>query len=156
MANNTYATVDNFMAYLDYRTIAELSNDVNSHVAESENIQFLLDMQASELDSYLYGRYGTSTPVLSGTIPMVVTKWVLATAARRLFARRTTMPKEVEADAAWADEWIKLLMENKIGIPGISRVSQPTLQDSNFVDGRSEFDWIFGGSPSLTGPSGGQ
>lgn len=122
MANN-YCTVDQVMQMFDLRTILQLSSDANQRAGELQVVQAMLDMQASELDGVLQGRYG-SVP-LSGTIPLVITKWVGVTAMRRFFARRNDEPKQVSSDAIWADEWIKALMENRIGLPGVSRTAIP-------------------------------
>jgi hypothetical protein len=120
---NTYCTLDQVKMMYDLRTILELSSDDNRHEGNPPTLQFLLDMQASEFDSFAQGRYG-AVP-LTGTIPLVITKWVGATACRRFFARRTDMPKQVEDDARWADQWMKDLLENKIGLPNVARVSVP-------------------------------
>lgn len=155
--SNPYATSDDLFAAMDRRSALELSGDDNRHEGQPAHINALLDMQASELDSVLQGRYG-SVPLSVTPVPPILTKWVVAKTQRALFARRGSIPKEVQAESEWADEWLQKLMDNKVGIPGLpgpSRV-QPALQDSNYTDGRSRFDWIFNQHPSKTGPSGGR
>lgn len=154
--SNAYATTAQFYILYDVRTVAQLSNDANSSEAVATTIQTLLDMQASELESSLYGFVGL--PLTVTPIPLVLTKWVCATTARRLFGRRNDLPKQVQADSDWAEHWIELFRKNLIQIPFVSRQEVPALQDSDFVDGRSRFDGMMGGCPSPTGPtsSGGQ
>lgn len=146
---NPYCTPDQLLAMYDRRVMLQLSGDDNNREGQPQNIQTLLDMQASELESYLSGMY--ALPLAS--VPLVLSKWVAATTAGRLYGRRTDIPKQVEADLAWADAWVKGLQEGRIAIPNIARATQPALQDSDFVDGRSRFDYVFGGLPSPTGPS---
>jgi|SRR6185437_8034791 len=127
---NAYCTVDQVMLMYDLRTVLDLSGDDNRHEGQAPTLQFLLDMQASELDSVIQGRYG-SVP-LAGELPLILTKWVGVTGCRRFFARRNDEPPQLKSDAEWADQWMEALMDNKIGIPGVARVALP-----NRVAGRN-------------------
>ena len=150
--SNVYCDVPTFCALYDVRTMAQLSNDDDVPEATVATIQTILDMEASELDSYLTGRYGL--PLVSP--PGVLSKWVAAKTAGRLFARRNDKPKQVEADEAWAAEFLKNLMDGRIGLAGIDRACQPTLSSSDSTDGTSRFDWLYGFGPSETGVSKGK
>lgn len=121
--SNVYCTIDQLFAVFDRRTMLEQSGDDNSHEGQLANIQTLLDMQASQLDSVLQGRYGTVP--LTDTVPAVLSKWVAVTTAARLFARRNDIPQQVRADLEWAEGWMKELMDNKVGLPGVSRHALP-------------------------------
>ena len=79
--------------------------------------------------------------------PLVLVKWVLATTARRLFARRADLPDAIKADAEWADKWIDMFMNGSVTIPGSPPSVMPTLQDSDSFNGFSEWDRIFGTLP---------
>lgn len=150
---NPYCTVQQFLAFYDRRAMLQLSGDDNLQDGQPSTIQFLLDVQASELESGL-GAY--TLPITISPVPLILTKWVAATTAPRLFARRTDAPKQVEADLEWAKNWMDALQKFAVNIPGLARGVQPKLQDSNFVDGRSAFDYALGGLPSPTGPSKGR
>jgi phage gp36-like protein len=136
--SNAYCTSAQFFTFYDIRLFSQLSNDSNSRNANQTTIQFLLDVQASELESYLAGRFALPLP----SVPMVLTKWVAASTADRLFARRSDQPEKVKADAEWADKWIKELVSTRVSLPNIERAVGPELGASNFADGRSQFDNI--------------
>ena len=131
---NPYCSVAQLQVLYDMRVIGMLSNDANQSALNTSNIQLLLDMQASELESSIDGRW--SLAAVQANPPMVLTKWVGATTMQRLYARRNDEPKEVAADAAWAKEWIELLREGKVDLPSLSRGTQPYQ--------------ISGGGPSIT------
>lgn len=95
----------------------------------------------------------TSTTIY--TVPGVLTDWVATKTALRLFGRRPDRPTALDADNKDADEWMEKLLSYRITIPGLSR-DIPQLEDSNFIDGESQFDRVFGQLPSDTGPSAGK
>lgn len=258
---NPYITTAQFQAMYDIRVTATLSNDQNSNSVAIATVQFMLDMQASELDSFLNGRFtlpitppqipasgiialtaipadnstitisdgfisvtftflsgGVATnqvntasgntatiagifatvigksglniaagengnavslvnklPGVAGNVamtttsaaltisgmaggeyqmPLILTKWVGVTAAARMYARRNDRPKGIDADVAAAMQWRADIIAGIIGIPGVPFANVPILQDSNFPQGQSEFDYVFGSAPSPTGTSG--
>jgi hypothetical protein len=53
---NAYCTVQQMLSIYDARVMKQLSGDQNSLAGVLPNIQFHLDMNASELDSHFYGR----------------------------------------------------------------------------------------------------
>jgi hypothetical protein len=79
-----------------------------------------------------------------------------ALAAEELYGRRGDKPKQVADEAAWARDWMEKFTLGKIALPGVSRGALPTLEYSDATDGTSQFDWIMGQSPSVTGPGGGK
>src|SRR5438132_3619216 len=133
MANNPYCTVAQFFALYDERTMGMLSNDNNTREANATRVQTILDIQGSELESHLAGRYGL--PLTS--VPGVLTKWVAAKAASQLFSRRSDKPRGVTLDEQWADRWIEQLKAGDVSLPSIDTDAVPKLVDSDFTDGRS-------------------
>jgi len=150
MANN-YATPAQLFANYDQRTCLQLSGDQNTSQGNPTNIQFLLDMCASILDSALTGRYNLP---LSTPVPLVLTWYVVTKTAARLYGRRSDLPKQIVADNQAADDWMKALIETgSVQLPGIPPAATPRLQDSNFPQGSSEFDGVFGTPVSPFGPT---
>jgi phage gp36-like protein len=149
--SNAYATIDQLFALYDRRTMLQLSGDDNQHEGQTSNVQTILDMEASELESSL----GAWTLPLA-SVPLVLTKWVCCRAAWRLFARRSDVPAGIKADKEWSDKFIVDLRQGRVTLNNLPRAVQPTLQDSDFMDGRSRFDYVLGQYPSDTGPSKGQ
>jgi len=153
---NPYCSVQQLGMLYDIRSVSQLSNDKNSRQANQPNIQFILDVQAGELESVLYGRYDLPSVWALNPIPFILTKYVAATAAGRLWGRRSDKPKAISADEQWAEDWLKGIMNGSMSIPFLEREAQPVLQDSDFINGVSRFDWVYGQAPSPTGPSGNQ
>jgi phage gp36-like protein len=149
---NAYANLAQFDLYADVRTTGMLSNDSKGRSPNDAVRQQALDMQASELESYLDGRY--ALPL--ATVPMVLTKWVLATAYKVLYGRRGQAPPQIKADVEWAEAWTEKLVEGKVNVPGLSRQTDAALDSSDYVDGRSRFDHLFGIGPTSTSTSRGR
>lgn len=147
--SNAYCTPSQLFALYDERTLGMLSNDDNTRAANTSRVQTILDIQASELESHLAGRYALPLAI----VPAVLTKWVAAKAASQLFGRRSDKPKGVTLDEQWADNWIKQLKDGDVSLPSVDTDAVPRLVDSDFTDGRSRFDRVFGYTPSPTGPS---
>lgn len=147
--SNVYCTVDQLLDLYDRRTMRELSSDEGNRDGNTARIQTILDVQASELESHLSGRYPLPLP----SVPAVLTKWVAATTAARLFARRNDKPKQLANDEEWAGKWIEDLRNRRVSLAGIERLNGPALSSSDYTDGRSRFDRVLGGRPSPTGPS---
>lgn len=148
MANN-YLTVPQFTQMHDVRELLDLSGDENSHDGNLDNIQLLLDQSASELDSYLDGRVAlplTSPPAICGKIVGALTK-------QSMFGRRADLPAGVKAEIDWAQDWLTKFTKGIVKLPSVTPAQIPTLQDSDYTDGRSRFDTAFGFVPSPTGPS---
>lgn len=135
---NDYCTIAQFQMIYDSRVMDELSNDTDSTVGNDTNIQFLLDLAASELDSILSGRY--TLPLT--TVDLVLTKFVAVKAVERMYARRNDLPEAVKQDIEWANQWIQDLKDRKINLPNVTRANAPNLYSSNYKDGRSQFDHV--------------
>lgn len=84
--------------------------------------------------------------------PDPLTKLVAVPTAARLFARRNDRPKQISDDMKWRDDWLKLLLLGAVSIPGVPFAAQPRLEDSNFPQGSSFFDYVYGTFPSPTSP----
>jgi phage gp36-like protein len=149
---NPYCNPTQFALYLDARVGGQLSRDDGNRLANAATQQELLDAAAGELESYLTGRY--ALPL--ATIPPVLRRWVAALAIRMLYGRRSNLPGGVKSDVDQFDRWATMLIEGKVGLPGIDPQYQPALDSSDATDGRSRFDWVFGFGPSKTGPSRGE
>jgi phage gp36-like protein len=148
--SNPYCTIAQLYDMYDLRAVANLSNDTNSTSPLVSRIQNILDMQAGEMESYLSGRVTLPLSIISP----VLTKWVAVTTAARLYARRADKPKEIMSDEEWAKAWMDLFITGKVNLPGVDRSFAPALVDSNSKSGHSHFDYIFGGYPSINGPTG--
>jgi phage gp36-like protein len=147
--SNPYCTPAQFFALYDRRSMLQLSSDDSDRDGDLVKVQTILDVQASELESYLSGRW--SLPLV--TVPAVLTKWVAVTAAVRMYARRTDAPSSLNDDKKWSADWIEQLQRGVVVLPGVDRGVAPTLTSSDFTDGRSRWDRVLGGLPSATGPS---
>lgn len=147
--SNAYCTPAQFFALYDRRSMLELSSDDNDRDGVLATVQTVLDVQASELESYLSGRW--SLPLAS--VPAVLTKWVAVTSAVRMYARRTDAPSSLNDDKKWAADWIEQLQRGVAVLPGIDRDVSPGLASSEFTDGRSRWDRVLGSYPSATGTS---
>lgn len=148
MSNPACNLVFFFRTY-DVRTISMLSNDANARQMLAANIQFALDTQWSELKSIIGSRYPLENydPPTSAPVPLILTKFVAVTAAVRMFARRNDRPKQLDADEKWADDWITRLLSGAYSIPDSAPTGLPALQDSDFFDGASAFDYVYGTLP---------
>lgn len=133
---NDYCSVSQFIDLFDVRTMGMLSNDANSRTPDTDRIQRLLDLTASELESYLTGIY--SLPL--STVPGVLTRWVAVKTAAILFGRRSDKPKELNDDEQWANKFVEQLVKGTIGLADVPRSSVPTLQKSATHDGSSFTD----------------
>lgn len=148
--SNPYINQQDFLSLADVRDMLQLSGDANSSAGVPGNIDFILDMNASELDSYLSGRY-----VLPLTDPPAICAKFVATRTKvALFGRRSTLPPGLKAEMEWADKWIEGIMDGRFSLPGIARANGPAVAASDSMDGTSRFDRVFGQYPSPTGPSG--
>lgn len=65
--SNPYCNLPQLFALFDERVQLQLSGDQNTQQGKMANLQFLLDMQAAELESYLDGR--VALPVPFTTVP---------------------------------------------------------------------------------------
>lgn len=148
---NSFCTLAQLYAVYDYRTLSQLSNDNNQREAVETRIQTIMDMQASELESMLAGRFALPLSV----VPLVLTKWVAVTTAARMFARRADAPKGFDRDLKWADDFMKNLMDGQFQLNGVDRAKGPALHYSEYTDGRSRFDQVanFDRPPSDTSTS---
>jgi phage gp36-like protein len=150
---NAYVTVDNLIARYDRRSMLDLSGDDDQHEGQQANAQVAVDDAASELDGAIGGMYALPIPT---PIPNILIRIVCAWAAYALYARRSDIPKGVREDKQWADGQVDKIRSGQMlivvnGQP-LPRQTMPKLQDSGFVDGRSQWDWLWG-CPSPTGPS---
>lgn len=89
----------------------------------------------------------------ASSMPLILTKLVGVGAVRRMFARRGDLPPAIQADIEWADSWIAKFIATLVQIPGVPPAVTPMLIDSNFVDGRSQWDHFMGTCESPTGPT---
>lgn len=121
--SNIYCTTDQLATFYDNRVTGQLSNDSASRTAKLASQQLLLDTAASELDSWLTGRY----PIPLPTVPLVCTRWVAVKAMSMMYARRTDKPKEIVADEKWAEDWIQKVVERRITIPLSAPQVEPEL-----------------------------
>jgi phage gp36-like protein len=129
---NKYCTVAQMQQMYDSRTIAELTGDTDAGVLVPATLQLHLDMQASELESILYGRY----TIAANNVPLVLTRWVGVKAWASLFGRRAKLPQELARDLDWANKWIEDLQIRKVGIPGYTPDGQMSIiSDSPMADG---------------------
>ena len=146
---NAYCTLSQLTDFYDERTLGMLSNDQNVRAADEDRIQSLLDVAASELDSYLDGRFSIVPP-----IPVVLTRWVAVRTAAFLFARRNERPKQFDADETWMTQWMNDLINGRARLPGASTML-PEITSSDTFGGESRFDGVRGFSPppSRTGTS---
>lgn len=141
---NVYCTVTQFFQRYDRRLFAQLTNENASRTSDNTVVQSLLDECGSELDSYLQNRYPIPCVKTDGSAPTILTRWVAAKTADRLFARRSDAPRRVVADIEWAEKWIDRLINREISIPdiGVSASATPQLTSSANLEGKSRFDGI--------------
>lgn len=149
--SNLYITQPQFLMLLDRRTGLQLSGDANLSAGTPTNLDFILDMSASIVDSVLYGRYDITFPQ---GVPKFCTWLVYCKATSLLFARRNDKPKQVDEDEKKADDWIEMIIEGKISIPGYDRAQQPNLIFSDSLTGKSVWDNIYDLPISPTSPAG--
>ena len=118
-------------------------------------IQNALDTAASYLDSTLTGRI--TLPITLAPFPLFLTNWVAVMGVNFLFGRRNDLPKNLKLQVQRCEEWLIDFRNRKVGIPGLSR-AQPELVDSNYTDGRSQFDHFpyFDRRPTKTSTSKGK
>lgn len=148
MSNPVCSIVQFFRTY-DVRTMSMLSNDVNAKEMLAANIQFALDTQWSELRSIIGDRYPLANyePPTSAPVPLILTKWVAATTAIRMFARRNDRPKQLDADEKWAEDWLTRILSGAYTIPDSQPTGLPALQDSDSFTGASAWDRVYGTLP---------
>lgn len=150
---NPYLDYATFTALADVRDLLDLSGDNNNSNGDENAIQTILDMAAAELDSYLDGRYALPVVNPAGNYPNPLAfcgKIVGALAKKALFGRRTDMPVAVKAEIDWAEDWLKKLVNGVVGLPGITRQTQPQLWYSGSTKGKSRFDCVGGIWPTKT------
>lgn len=130
---NLYATLTQFNAYYDQRTLAELSNDEDGETIDSAKVDLILDDAADELDALLAGRWPTQAEASAATWvrPGFLRRWVIVKAAQRMFGRRFDLPASLEADIAWADGIETKLIEGTISMPNMGRSNGIALLASN-------------------------
>lgn len=148
---NPYLDYATFTALADVRDVLDLSGDSNNSNGDENAIQTILDMAAAELDSYLDGRYALPVvnPPSGYPNPLAFCgKIVAALAKKSLFGRRSDMPEEVKAEIDWADDWLKKLVTGVVGLPGITRQTEPQLWYSGSLKGKSRFDHVGGICPN--------
>lgn len=150
--SNAFITPTQFFTYYDARTFAQLSGDQGSPQGDPAKLQTILDAAAGILSSTLANR--VTLPLAS--VPEFLRMIVADLAAKRLFGRRAGIPKDILETWKQAEEWLKDFREGVVSIPDVAPAQVPVLQDSDFTDGRSRFDRIYGQTPSETGPSRGE
>lgn len=123
MPANPYCSVAQLGDLYDLRVLGMLSNDNSSKTVLQSRVQLLLDMQASEMESHVDGRWDLGA--VRANPPPVLMKWVGASTMGRLYARRNDMPKEVAADVEWSETWIAMLRKGEIKLPGFDRANGP-------------------------------
>lgn len=148
---NPYLSVAEFFMLYDKRTMLQLSGDADSPAGNQQNLQFVLDVCASYFDSFLNGRVGLPLP----TVPIFIKMFIADLGVYRMYGRRTDMPDYVKTAGQKAMDWLQNFMAGGVTIPGASQTI-PVLQDSDFLDGRSQWDWTLGtfplpGSPGTPG-----
>jgi len=134
---NQYCSITQLKMLYDLRTVIELSDDTATNTEQDTTLQFVLDVAASDLDSVFTNRF----PIPLPTVPLVVTGKCAALAMKRLFSRRSDIPKGIQADIDAADRWIEQIIAGRVNIPGIDR-NAPTLSYSGAKDGSSRFDHL--------------
>jgi hypothetical protein len=151
---NSYITTNQFCALFDWRTAAQLSNDMNSRQLNAETLQLLLDIEANEMEATITGRYDLLSVQQLSPMSGMLTKYVGVRANCRLWSRRSDRPKAVDKDEEWADKWKSDFELGKIIIPGLQPAAQPVLENSNSLQGRSRWADVYGQPPSPTAPDG--
>jgi len=151
-SGNIYCTVTQFVTIYDVRQMGMLGKDNNTRGLDSTataTIQMMLDICGSELDAALAGRW--TLPIVSSNslVPLVLTRWVAAKGAERMYARRSDTPKQVQADLEWADNFLNKLLLNAVTLTDangnvIPRAIKAELIASDFVNGGSRFDSLPG------------
>lgn len=53
----------------------------------------------------------------------------------------------VKAEIDWADDWLKRLVNGVVGLPGVTRQTEPALYYSGSLKGKSRFDYVGGICP---------
>jgi phage gp36-like protein len=132
---NPYCSIAQIQALYDARAVVELSSDDGSEAQVDDTVQLCLDVAASDLESVLANRYPLPLP----TVPLVLTGKVAALAMKKLYGRRSDIPKGTAADIQSAEDWMQLLIAGRVSIPFIDRQG-PTLSYSGAKDGSSRFD----------------
>jgi hypothetical protein len=145
-----------FIGMFDRRVMTQLSGDDNARQGLIANMQMLLDMQASEFEFYINGRYPLPLPFIpwdsnvptppgaTKPMPLAISKWVGVTTTIRMYGRRTDRPKQLDAEEEWAKTFLDKLIIYAVTIPGVNVTMAPMLQDSDFYNGYSQFDNVFG------------
>lgn len=113
---NAYLTITQLRSYYDTRQLAQLSNDKGGKDSDETTLQLLCDTAASELESHLSARI--TLPL--ATVPLVLTRWCAARVADMIWGRRNDRPKQVDADKAWADDWLEKWDSGLVSI-GVAR-----------------------------------
>lgn len=149
-----YLTPQEFYYFVDARVGQALSNDVNSPYGNAAATQAILDATASVIDSYIAGRVETY-PIPAGSVPALLKLLNARLAQYEHFRRRPDMPKAMQDARDWAMDWLDKFAKGEVALPGVDRVG-PALIDSDDTQGRSRWDYIYGQSPTDTGPSRGE
>ena len=135
--SNVYCSQDQFAQRFDARLINQLSTVDDTATPVSTNVDAALDDAASLLDSYIIGRFSLAS---DGTIPAILTRWVAVKAIDNMFGRRAGMPDWIAKELEWAEKWLEDVVMGKASIPTAARSSQPKLQASESMTGRSRGD----------------
>ena len=134
---NPYCSITQLRQLFDSRTVDALSSDDGSGSQQASTLQLLLDTEASELESYLNGRYGLPL----AQVPPVLTKVVGSMVMRSSFMRRSDVPKGAQAAIEWVDKWLENFIAGRVNLPRMMRTGAiPTISHSGALDGSSRFD----------------
>lgn len=147
---NPYITTTQFFAFMDQRVALNLSGDQNSSNGVPPNIQTLLDSRAAYIDTVFANRVVLPLTVVSPFLTQLIANLVQGD----LYMRRTDVPDAVARAFDAAEKWLKDFLTGAVSLPNVPPASQPTLQVSDFINGQSRFDYIYGLAPSPTGPAG--
>lgn len=141
--SNSYCTIAQMINLADVRTLNAICSDtgVQGNVSDSSDaaaikLQQCLDIAASEVDSYLYGRVAIP-PV---PVPPLLIRLVVAKTWELLYGRRNDMPEKLKAEADWASDWLDKFRLRKVSIPSVAFAQTPVLSRSLTLDGTSQFD----------------
>ena len=134
---NYYCDITAIKLRYDNRTIKQLSNDEDTYAQVNGRIDAALDDAASELDTYLEGRWPVSGQAPTWTRPQVLTRACSAIAMGHMFGVREDEPPKVKSERTWVDGWLMKLAEGLISLPGEPRANAPELLASRSFKGCS-------------------
>jgi phage gp36-like protein len=137
---NLYLTTAQFNMLFDQRVANQLSNDQNLNSQNATNLQFILDMAGSMIDSALNARYDITWPA---GVPLFLSGLVFAKALGLLYNRRSLIPDSVAKMIEWGEDWLQKLIDYQVSIPGYSRGPVPVTVYSDSLTGRSVWDSVF-------------